>query len=160
MRILIILGLVQTALLVFLVAAVGRSDKITEARETTGMPIPGSTMSELPYELPSAWENEIRQIFKEELDLASRRGDSAVRIAQSESDNLSTAADTRTDAEYRAERQAVMAQIDYFRSVGRISESEMAQLQMDMARLRPAERSLALQTLTRAMGSGEIEGRF
>ena len=57
-------------------------------------------------------------------------------------------------------RSVVSQQLDYYVSLGRISEAEMAQLQSDIARLDPDARTDMLRRLTQALNSGMLEGRL
>jgi hypothetical protein len=50
--------------------------------------------------------------------------------------------------------------VDDYIQTGVISESEMARLQSDIARLDPAARRAAMQKLVRALNSGALDGRL
>jgi hypothetical protein len=65
---------------------------------------------------------------------------------------------TRDPGKDRTQRELVAGQIAHYRSVGRISETEMAGLQQDIAQLDPASRRELLNELTRAMNAKEIKG--
>ena len=160
MRILVILGLVQTVLLVFLVAKTLGLNVVRESGHSPNNHLPDQMLSDLPKQFPRAWQHDIRQILRDELEIALIQTKFSEPIDKSERVVGTAKADTRSNLDYRTERQQTMAQIEYFRSVGRISEPEMARLQMDMARLRARDRSLALRTLAKALSSGEIDGRF
>lgn len=93
-------------------------------------------------------EERLRQIIREELaalPAPGAAGTPAVAMAP-------------RDAERdRAQREQVAAQITHFRSVGRISEAEMLDLQQDIAKLDPASRREMLATLMRAVNAREIQ---
>lgn len=56
--------------------------------------------------------------------------------------------------------ESVRQQLDYHISMGRISDSEMAALQQQIASLDEAGRIEMLRALTRALNSGSLEGRL
>jgi len=59
-------------------------------------------------------------------------------------------------------RQAeqVAQDIDYYVGVGRISDTEMGRLKLDIARLPDPQRRLMLARLAGALSSGQLEGRL
>ena len=94
-------------------------------------------------------EERLRQIIREELAALGPAAASGARAAA-----------PRDPARDRAQRERVAEQIDHYRSVGRISENEMAALQHDIAQLDPASRTEMLGALTRAMNAREIQGQM
>ncbi len=100
-------------------------------------------------------EDRLRAIIREEL--SAELG----QLSRGESTVTTSPAPVARDAEEaKRQRAQVFDQIDYFSSVGRISDVEMQKLQMDIARLDPAARTEALRELTRAINSGRLEGRL
>jgi len=98
---------------------------------------------------PPLDEQRLRRIIREELDARSHRG--AV-------DARSPMARNVPDDTHR--KVFVDQQIEYFRSVGRISAEEMNDMQREIAKLDPAGRKDAMSRLMRAMNSGEIRGQL
>lgn len=104
-------------------------------------------------DLPS--DARIRQIIQEalraelsHLSLTDRQVDSTV---------VPSAASV---AEMTERREQLFEQLDYFTSVGRISDVEMQKLQLDISKLDSAGRTEALRRLARAMNSGRLDGRL
>ena len=63
-------------------------------------------------------------------------------------------------ADYEYQRDQVVRQIDYYRSIGSISQAQMQSLQSDIAYLDPQDRQRMLNRLVQAMNSGEIDGNL
>lgn len=99
-------------------------------------------------------EGRLRQIIREEL------------VAQFENRTLTDSQSARSaaapvnPAEMETWREQISQQLEYYTSVGRISDSEMQQLQMDIAKLDAQGRTEMLRELTRALNSGRLEGRL
>ena len=100
-------------------------------------------------------EDRLRQIIREEL------------VAQFENRSLtdsqkarSVAAASVNPAEMETWREQISQQLEYYTSVGRISDAEMQKLQMDIAKLDAQGRTEMLRELTRALNSGRLEGRL
>ena len=72
----------------------------------------------------------------------------------------STTHEPATAAEQQYQFERVGQQIEYFSSVGHITDTEMGNLQTEIARLDQAGRREMLRKLTQALNSGAIEGRF
>lgn len=100
-------------------------------------------------------EERLRQIIREELstELADLPGMDQQRDA-------AVAAYSRSEAEMESQLELVSQQLEYYSSVGSISDLEMQQLQMDIARLDPAGRTEMLRELVRAINSGRLEGQL
>lgn len=100
-------------------------------------------------------ESRLRQVIREELvaQLGQQAGFEA-RV------NPAVTPGPGDSAEIERRREQVFQQLEYFSSVGRISDSEMAKLQMDIAKLDAAGRTAALAELSRALNSGSLEGRL
>ncbi len=104
---------------------------------------------------PNLTEDRLRVVIREEL--------SAYLAAQAQPNN----ADRQTivpgsvdpvELDYRKEQ--VSQQLDYYTTVGSISDLDMQKLQMDIAKLDDASRKEMLRKLTRALNSGQLDGRF
>ena len=101
-------------------------------------------------------EARLRQIIREELSAqlaATPAAAGGTRVA------LAPAAprDARKD---RLQRERVEQAIDHYRSVGAITDPQMAALQDDIAQLDPDSRREMLSKLSRAMNAQEITGRM
>ncbi len=98
-------------------------------------------------------EERLRYIIRDELR-------SELAQLASEQPPVAEAPAPRDPVEAEQQRVQVLQQIEYYSSAGRISDAEMQKLQMEIARLDPAARTEALRALTRAMNSGQLEGRL
>ena len=100
-------------------------------------------------------EHRLRIIVREEL--AAQLGALSEASAQKDS---ATVLDPEDEAKFQIQRELVAQQLNYHTSVGRISAKDMQMLQMEIAKLDEAGRREMLGELTRAMNSGELEGRL
>ncbi len=65
------------------------------------------------------------------------------------------------DPQARAmERDYVAQQIEYYRSVGQISDAEMVSLQSEIAELDSSGRKQMMSSLIKALNAGEIKGKL
>ncbi|MCG8432409.1 MAG: hypothetical protein MJA83_00080 [Gammaproteobacteria bacterium] len=158
MKILTALVVVQTALIVFLLATITDSNEnpdplvFTDQHSATDQlaenPLSRSTPREVHYRLD---EKRLRKIIREEL------------AAQS---NAGSARDTKAEpfqayeAKHEVQREMVDQELEYFRSVGAISDMEMQDLQTEISKLTEADRREMLRKLIKAMNAGEIKGRL
>ena len=150
MKILVATNLLQAACLLVLLVIVF-DDKPSTALEAS-TPAAVITHQAADRTGPAAIdETRLRQIIREEFD------------AHTESDSYGArdvAARQRSAEENRYQREYVSQQIDYYASVGSISEQEMQQLQREIAALDTAGRKAMLSKLTRAMNARQIEGQL
>ena len=160
MKILTILVLVQTAVLFLLfVKIVGIEEKVSVAEQVVQHgPVSDSFIAPPTARYSSdshANEIQLRNIIREEL--------AAYVIATTGSDNQDDSA-TVSESNYTAENQyqleLVAQQLDYFESVGSISEMEMQNIQTDIAKLHKADQGRMLNRLMRTMNAGDIKGRL
>ena len=106
---------------------------------------------------------EIRQIFREEIAAfndqnLTQPGPGAMR---SQADNdAGVVSDAAAAADQFHLRGAVVRDIDNYIGLGRIEPSQMADLQMKLARLPPEDRRAMLTRLTKAMNAGDLKGEF
>jgi hypothetical protein len=103
---------------------------------------------------------EIRAILREELAAhANSEGSRDRTFAANEAPptGASLAASPPPDP---AVASAVRAEFQSHLSRGRISKTDMATLQLNMAKLPPAERTQLLRELTKAMNDGRLAGEF
>ena len=56
--------------------------------------------------------------------------------------------------------EVVKQELFYYIEMGEISDVEMQNLQMEISRLDPESRTMMLRELTRAIGSGKLDGQF
>ena len=101
-------------------------------------------------------EERLRTIIRDEL----RSELAGIRLGANSAEANEPQPDPQMDIEYDYRRDAVEQSLDYYSQVGRISEAEMARLQSDIAKLRPADRSAMLGRLVRELNSGTLEGRL
>ena len=149
MRLLVALSLVQTACIVYLL--------VTSAASTTAA-APAATAAAMPADAytvtsvaPALDEQRLRGIIREEL--AAYAGPAGSMAARPPAPVRSAEADAR-------QREQVEAQIAHYRSVGKISDSEMQALQGQIAGLDPATRKEMLARLVRAINAHEIDGQM
>ncbi len=100
-------------------------------------------------------EERLRQIIREELGAALGYGSGQGQYSAPA--NASASIDP-AELEYR--REEVAQQLEYYASVGSISNTDMQKLQTEIARLDPAGRTEMLQKLTQELNSGRLDGRF
>ena len=105
--------------------------------------------------LTSIDEESLRMIIREELDAYADT--IAATARQTEGNVQLPARDPHADA---VQLEHVSEQIEYFMSVGRMSDSEMANLEREIARLDTEGRRAMLRKLTKAMNTGAIDARF
>jgi hypothetical protein len=101
-------------------------------------------------------EERLRRIIREEL--AAQLAAAPVAPATAGAARVATA--PRDADKDRAQRERVERQIDHYRSVGAISETQMAELQNDIAQLDPAGQREMLSKLARAINAQEIQARM
>lgn len=161
MKTLTILSLLQTGILLILL---GRF-VLFEEQSTVPVDAEQSTLVSSPFDAPSTDghasavyypdENQLRKIVREEL--AAQLGTLSEANAQNDSAAVLEPVD---EAKYQYQRELVAQQLNYHTSVGRISDTDMQKLQMEIAKLDEAGRREMLGKLTRAMNSGELDGRL
>lgn len=156
-----LLLIVQTGiLLVLLVRLLGMEERLTgqvtapaevaqsepNTTKAAGLPAAGtdSTLS----------ETEVRSIIREELAplMASLDGQAAAAI-----DNPVVIQYTPA---HQDQRDLVSQRLDYYASIGRISGTEMQDLQAEIAKLHPSDRRSMLNRLIRTMNAGDMDGRL
>ena len=131
-------------------AVVTQPATATSAGPTTA-PTPQNVVS--PGSLAN--EDKLRQIIREEL--TAQLGDSSRQDLRAE---LPVAQASVNQFEIEQQREFVIQQLDYYSSVGNISDPEMQKLQMDIAKLDAAGRTEMLRELNRALNSGRLKGRL
>lgn len=152
MRVLGILVALQCAGIAFLVYRSVAGGATPAPGPVIPMAVAGAAAPAGPATAANPGEERLRQIIREELAALAASGGPDGRPA--------AAAAPRDPERDRARREQVAAQIAHYRSVGRISEPEMAALQHDIAQLDPASRTEMLGALTRAMNAREIHGQM
>lgn len=162
MKSLIVLVLVQTGVLLVLFGKIvaienrmpvaGDIDKNTRANDVFNVRSADDHASE-SYSYPN--ELQLRNIIREELaafSIATKRSDDPAGSA--------VTSETEYTDENQYQRDYVTQQLDYFESVGRISDAEMQNLQQEIVKLHPADRKRMLNRLIRTMNAGDIDGRL
>ena len=162
MKTLTILGLVQTAILLFLLGKIvlfeeettvaGPAEQNTLVSEDLTKTQSQSSSSDINI-YPD--EDRLRQIIREELaaQLAALPG--------TDSRNLATVAAGQIDeAEYQYRFESVTQKLDLYESVGSISDIDMQNLLSEIMTLNEAHRKQALSRLMRALNSGALKGRL
>ncbi len=130
------------------------------ASETTVPAFQGSTAeAAAPIQLSASTiyppDDRIRQIIREELALALQDVPAGTGNA-----DTTLAQPLQSGTDYGIQRDAVSQSIDYYVSVGRITEQEMSRLQLDIARLNPDDRRAMMGAIVKAMNTGQLNGRL
>jgi hypothetical protein len=100
-------------------------------------------------------EDRLREIIREELALALED----IRAVAGSAD-ASPAQPLQSGPAYERRRDAVAQSIDYYVSVGHITEQEMSRLHLDIAQLNPDDRRAMMGAIVRAMNHGQLDGQL
>ena len=166
LTILTALVVVQIVAIAFLFARVVSMDEsinamaIAEVRpgeeETSAAPT-GPRVADAGQAADALTAEQVRKIVREELRaqigaLASSAG--AVGM------DSTAAPDPYDEIEYQQQYELVDQELDFFINQGTISDTDMAVLQMEIAKLDPEGREEMLRRIVRALNSGELDGRL
>lgn len=162
MKTLIAIGIIQLAAIFWLYTKIddldGRLDRTSTAPQQsahTNQAGPAATSDVSNGVSTDIDEDRLRQIIREELLVQSGNPSSSQPQA------LRSAASTPVDpVEMEARREQLSQQLEYYVSVGSISDAEMQRLQIDIAKLDAKGRTEMLRELTRALNSGRLEGQL
>lgn len=152
-----VIGIVQLTLIVYLVL------KIESLEGSIGVSqFPVSSVSQINTAPDSASSQEltaeqIRTIISEEL---ARLPQQTARVTSARSLEESEILSESDRVAYEQQVDAVNQTIEFYRSVGDISVSQMQALQLEIGRLQEPARQQALNSLVRALSSGEIDGQL
>ena len=158
MRVLVALNILQLALITYLIAA---GNSVDSGREREAQTAGGPEVGAAPLSAQSrdADDARLRQIIREELrDLTAAIREEAQESAQPEETAALAPVEDAQAGLYQ--REFVDQQIEYYRSLGAISDSEMAALENEIAKLNSSDRQRMLSKLIRAMNAGEIHGKL
>ena len=105
-------------------------------------------------------EEQLRKIIREELAsiLQSSRESRPLPEPEIASEAQESKRQDETDHQYQ--RELVQGQLDSYASQGSISEIEMADLQMEIAKLDKSGRKMMLREMTKMLNSGELKGHL
>lgn len=151
MRTLVALAVIQTAILVFLAAKIVGMDRTPVAATAAAATSPAPIAVHRTVQPLTA--GQVRSIVAEELE---KHASIAAGPAEAQPVARSAAAAT----EYGHQVDAVTRQIDYYRSIGNISELQMVALQTEIGRLDKGDRQKMLNQLVKAISAGEIDGEL
>ena len=162
MRLLAALAGLQVVAILFLAGRVMTLDRDMDAIAAVleSQPVnPSVDASRAPAE-PTAIQNPpdeklLRKVVREELSAQLERY-ATQQGAASETD----APDPATEAERRYQRELVEQELEHYISQGTISELEIQHLEAEIAKLDKDGQREMLSRLSRAMNSGELEGRL
>ena len=162
MKIVIAVLVVQTSVLLLIAGRItGLENELTPVTPGEQANSPATNLpvmrSQVNLVEPDAYPNEerLRQIIREELRAELDRESAPDRKA-----DPVIVASSVDPAEMEQKRELVAQQLEYHLTVGSISDIEMQQLQLDIARLDPAGRMEMLSKLSRAFNSGSLAGRL
>jgi hypothetical protein len=103
-------------------------------------------------------EQRLREIIREELAAQARNpGGPATAASIPEG---AVPADPVMDRDYDYRLDSVQQSLDFYAQVGEISQAEMLQLQTEIAKLRPEDRTAMFSRLVRELNNGAIDGRL
>lgn len=166
MKILIGLSIVQTILLAIIGLRVMSVDARMNAVTDTSLDVLSATSqlknapnSEIAQtQISGLTPADIRLIIQEEFANFSEKAPISAdqRIAQ----DVATQTPKENGENQYALKADVQQELDYFISRGDINPTEMANLQIKIAKLPPAERGEMLSRLTQSLSSGQVDGRF
>jgi uncharacterized small protein (DUF1192 family) len=100
-------------------------------------------------------EERLRQIIREELSMQL-----ADLPRRDQPRDAAVAINSTSEAEMESQRELISQQLEYYSSVGSISDLEMQLLQTEIAKLDAASRKEMFSQLTRALNSGRLDGRL
>lgn len=156
MRGLYVLALAQFALIIGLfVRLEGIEDGLAQPPEAV------QPMPQLPRSSPVVTaspggldEQRLRTIVREELSVLA--ANAATPAATVPATNMPAA----DDPEYIRRRDELRQSLDYYFTVGHISDAEMIDLQMQIAGMRPEDQHAMLKLLVSGLNAGAIDGRL
>jgi hypothetical protein len=172
MRILAIILLIQSAMVAWLVVRLDAVDRHLVRLSASTAPsalavaprppaIPPDGMSaDVDGGAASLSPEQIRAIIREELGEWLAAFSNERPVGTSSSDSAPAAHGRRAAAGDPGQTEEVAHALDYYVSVGRISDAEMGRLKSDIARLPDPERRRMLAKLVGALNSGQLEGRL
>jgi len=159
MKTLTVLVLVQTGVLLLLFGKIIAIEKVLPLAEYENRETPVSNGFNVPpvdarssNSYSNLDEAQLRTIIREEFETYLAAGSAPGNEAQ--------AAESSYTAENQYQADAVMQQLDYFESVGRISEMEMQNIQIEIAKLHKSDRRQMLNRLIRTMNAGDVKGHL
>lgn len=137
-------------------AAGGLQALIEQPNRTAAFHDPGP----LPREAdPFPGESRLRQIIREQIDESlARAANSPPGTAEPDTQYASAITAPLPDFAYERELEAIEQDLNYYTQVSRITKAEMAQLQADIAKLRPTDRTVLLGRVVRALNEGTLDG--
>ena len=100
-------------------------------------------------------EDRLREIIREEFALALEE----LRAVAGSTD-ASPGQPLQSGPAYERRREAVAQRVDYYVSVGHITEQEMSRLHLDIAQLNPDDRRAMIGAIVRAMNHGQLDGQL
>jgi hypothetical protein len=159
MKLLIALGIVQTVCILVLIAMIATSHTDTPpvAAATSGTSALAQNESSRAAEsLRSPDEARLRQIIREEF-AAQHAADTQPNNAI---EKAATNLDLRTVEQFRNQRNLVAQHIETYKSVGVITDSQMNELQGEIADLDEPGRKETMSLLIRALNSGRLKGHL
>jgi hypothetical protein len=164
-RVLTALSALQIAVLIVLIFRLVSLEDIIESlevaalhtTETGATPQPSAAnRSRTAPAATSVDEEQLRRIIREELATISMRNSAADPTIDAGSPEQRS----DEDIDHEERRASVDSKIDHYIAQGAISESEMSDLQQEIAGLDEAGRRQALRKLVKALNSGQLEGHL
>ena len=161
MKALIFIALLQTGLLLAIFAKIvlpqdaSIDQQPRQTSDTTGFVAPDITSPATVDGPVRIDERQLRAVIRDELSAYM----SAVAAGQAVPE-VEEVYDPILEEERQARREEVEQRIEYYTSVGTISDADMQLLKSEIARLDPENRRAMLQKLVRALNTGALDGRL
>lgn len=162
MKALSILSVVQTIVILFLLVKLIDIDNRIRSTAPAGQNTSVIEMAGMPAILTNSdgtnhylTAEQLRDILGEELQIYL-----GTKTSADKENNLKDASNPIHNADNQYELELVAQKIEYFSSIGTISDLDMRELQMDIAKLNKEGQKRMLKQLTKAMNTGQIKGHF
>ena len=152
-----LIGIVQLTLVVYLVFKIDLLEESIGAHQVPESSVPQFVVATDDVSSRYVTADEIRTIVAEELAKVPLQTGQEPAARSPKQPDASSESDP---VAYQQQVDAVNQTIEFYRSVGDISVSQMQALQLEIGRLEEPARQRALNRLVRALANGEIDGQL
>ena len=105
-------------------------------------------------------EEQLRRIIREELASILQSSPESRPLPEPEIASETQESKRQDEIDHQYQRELVQSQLESYASQGSISEVEMADLQMEIAKLDKSGRKMMLREVTKKLNSGELKGHL
>ena len=105
-------------------------------------------------------EEQLRRIIREELASILQSSPESRPLPEPEIASETQESKRQDEIDHQYQRELVQSQLESYASQGSISEVEMADLQMEIAKLDKSGRKMMLREVTKMLNSGELKGHL